>query len=66
MPNEYLVECHDYISQELTQLQFERENAIVQGHAGKIHEIEGQRDALTGIREYLEQNINLETQSYGS
>lgn len=64
MLNEYLIECHDYISQKLIQLQFEREKAVVQGHAGNIHEIEGQRDALSGIREYLEQNINLKTQSY--
>lgn len=66
MPNEYLIECHDYISQELARLQFEREKALVQGNAGKIHEIEGQLDALTGIRQYMEQNINLKTQSYGS
>lgn len=66
MPNEYLVECHDYISQELTRLQFEREKAVAHGHAGKIHGIEGQLDALTGIRQYFEQNFNLKTQSYGS
>lgn len=66
MPNEYLIECHDYITQELTQLQFGREKAIVQGNTGKIREIEGQLDALTGIRQYLELNINLKTQSYGS
>ncbi len=66
MPNQYLIECHDYISQELIQLQFEKEKARVQLDAGKIHEIEGQRDALTGIRQYLAQNMNLKTQAYGS
>lgn len=66
MPNQYLIECHDYISQELIQLQFEQEKARVKGDAVKIHEIEGQRDALNGIRQYLAQNMNLKTQAYGS
>ena len=64
MPNDYLIHCHQYISQELNRAQALRRQAEIRGDAGQAAFHTGQMEELSGLRTFLSEHFNLTTQQY--
>ena len=64
MPNDYLIHCHQYISQELNRAQALRRQAEIRSDAGQAAFHTGQMEELSDLRTFLSEHFNLTTQQY--
>ena len=64
MPNDYLIDCHQYITRELAQAEATKRQAEVRGDAQQAAFHSGRMEELSGLRTFLSEHFNLTTQQY--
>ena len=64
MPNDYLIDCHKYITGELSQAETLRRQAETRGDTRQVAFHTGQIEELSMLRAYLSEHFDLRTQQY--
>ena len=64
MPNDYLIHCHQYISQKLNQAGALQRQAETRGDQCQAAFHAGQIEELSSLRAFLSEHFNLTTQQY--
>ncbi|MDJ0810569.1 MAG: hypothetical protein QNJ01_10745 [Desulfobacterales bacterium] len=64
MPNDYLIDCHKYITRELSQAETLRHQAESRGDTRQVAFHSGQIEELSMLRGFLSEHFDLTTQQY--
>ncbi len=64
MPNDYLIDCHKYITRELSRAETMRRQAETRGDTRQAAFHTGQIEELSNLRKYMSAHFDLTTQHY--
>ncbi len=64
MPNDYLIDCHKYVTRELSQAETLRRQAETRGDTRQAAFHAGQVEELSRLRGFMSEHFDLTTQQY--